>query len=128
MLGCQGRRSAMIEDVSMADQSSPNESRTDASRPDESRLAASAGIPLPKSRPAEANLEPRAGAPVPAFAQADSAAPSDRRTLLQKLSDLIPGRVRLASLTPEGGLFRSGPDLGALGYDGQTAVYDISAH
>jgi hypothetical protein len=46
---------------------------------------------------------------------------------LQKLSELLPGRVTLASLTPDGGLFRRGPDLAALGYDGSTAVYDISA-
>jgi hypothetical protein len=47
---------------------------------------------------------------------------------LQKLSDLLPGRVTLASLAPDGGLFRRGPDLASLGYDGLTAVYDISAH
>jgi hypothetical protein len=48
--------------------------------------------------------------------------------MLQKLSDLLPGRVTLASLTPNSGLFQKGPDLAALGYDNQTAVYDISAH
>jgi hypothetical protein len=58
----------------------------------------------------------------------ENTAQPEQRTLLQKLSDLIPGRIRLASLAPDGGLFREGPDLGALGYDGQTAVYDISAH
>jgi hypothetical protein len=36
--------------------------------------------------------------------------------------------VTLASLAPDGGLFRRGPDLASLGYDGLTAVYDISAH
>jgi hypothetical protein len=97
----------------------------DGSRVDESRPPASSGVPLPRSRPVEANLESRAGA---ALALVDNAAQPDRRTLLQKLSDLIPGRVTLASLAPDGGLFRDGPDLGALGYDGQTAVYDISAH
>jgi hypothetical protein len=44
--------------------------------------------------------------------------------MLQKLSDLLPGKMSLASLTP----FQRGPDLAALGYDNQTAVYDISAH
>ena len=97
----------------------------DGSRVDETRPSAVAGIPLPRSRPAEANLDSRAG---PALALADNAVQPDRRTLLQKLSDLIPGRVTLASLAPDGGLFRDGPNLGALGYDGQTAVYDISAH
>ena len=108
-LRSSGWRSALLED---------------GSSPAESRPAAATGIPLPRSRPAEANLEQR---PALALAPADNAQP-DRRTLLQKLSDLIPGRVTLASLAPDGGLFRDGPDLGALGYDGQTAVYDISAH
>jgi hypothetical protein len=46
--------------------------------------------------------------------------------LLQKLSDLLPARFTLASLAPDGGLFRDGPDLASLGYDNLTAVYDIS--
>ena len=52
---------------------------------------------------------------------------TEERTLLQKLGDLFPGRVTLASLTSGDGLFRTGPDLAALGYDSFTAVYDISA-
>ena len=80
-------------------------------------------VPLPRVRPAEANLPTRQAS----IAPADNAAQDDRRTLLQKLSDFWPGRVTLASLTPGGGLFRSGPDLAALGYDSSTAVYDISA-
>jgi hypothetical protein len=110
-LRSSGWRSALVEDGSSA--------------ADESPPAAAAGIPLPRSRPVEANLEQR---PALALAPTDNTAPPDRRTLLQKLSDLIPGRVTLASLAPDGGLFRDGLDLGALGYDGQTAVYDISAH
>jgi hypothetical protein len=47
--------------------------------------------------------------------------------LLQKLSDLLPERVTLASLAPDGGLFGNRPDLASLGYDNVTAVYDISA-
>jgi Protein of unknown function (DUF2778) len=78
------------------------------------------GIPMPRPRPAAANLA--AGT-----AQADNAPRADDRSLLQKLGDLLPGRVRLASLTPDSGLFSQGPDLAALGYDHQTAVYDISA-
>jgi hypothetical protein len=54
-------------------------------------------------------------------------APPTDRTLLQKLSDLLPARLSLASLPPSGGLFSNGPDLAALGYDNVTAVYDISA-
>jgi hypothetical protein len=49
---------------------------------------------------------------------------TEDRSMLQKLSDLLPGKMSLASLTP----FQRGPDLAALGYDNQTAVYDISAH
>jgi hypothetical protein len=74
-------------------------------------------VPLPRPRPVETALAPNNAAP----------APSDDRTLLQKISDLLPARLTLASLAPNGGLFNNGPDLAALGYDSQTAVYDISA-
>jgi hypothetical protein len=53
---------------------------------------------------------------------------AENRTFLQKLTDLLPGRVTLASLAPNGGLFGNKPDLASLGYDSVTAVYDISAH
>ena len=79
-------------------------------------------VPLPRARP-DARLEAASRAAAPA----DSAAQGDQRTLLQKLSDLVPGRFTLASLTSGDGLFRSGPDLASLGYDSFTAVYDISA-
>lgn len=81
-------------------------------------------VPLPRSRPVEASLEPRndaARAEIPV-------ARTENRTLLEKLSDLLPGRVTLASLAPDGGLFGRKPDLASLGYDNMTAVYDISAH
>jgi hypothetical protein len=78
------------------------------------------GIPMPRPRPVTASAQ--AGE-----AQAENAPRTDDRSLLQKLSDLLPGRVHLASLTPDSGLFSQGPDLAALGYDRQTAVYDISA-
>jgi hypothetical protein len=81
---------------------------------------AESGIPLPRSRPAEANLQARNDSPPPP-------APSDSRTAFQKLADLVPMRFTLASLTPGDGLFAAKPDLGALGYDNLTAVYDISA-
>ena len=76
-------------------------------------------VPMPRARPSDARLE----------AASRTATPADggERTLLQKISDLVPGRFTLASLTPGDGLFRSGPDLGSLGYDSFTAVYDISA-
>jgi len=83
-----------------------------------------AAVPLPKPRPVEPKLEAQSGP-----ANMVAAARPDDRTLLQKLSDLLPaGGIKLASLAPDGGLFREGPDLAALGYDRLTAVYDISAH
>jgi hypothetical protein len=77
-----------------------------------------AAVPLPRSRPVEANLELKSGVP---------STQTENRTLLQKISDLLPARIRLASLAPDGGLFREGPDLASLGYDNVTAVYDIAA-
>lgn len=85
---------------------------------DEPRPTVVAAIPLPRSRPAEVNLATVNG---PSIVQ-----PQDR-TLLQKLSDLWPASITLASLAPGGGLFRRSPDLASLGYDNLTAVYDISA-
>jgi Protein of unknown function (DUF2778) len=87
--------------------------------------AAASGIPMPRPRPVVASADPQA---VPVVTQADSSPRPDDRTLLQKLSDLMPSKVRLASLTTDGGLFRQGPNLAALGYQPQTAVYDIAAH
>lgn len=81
---------------------------------------AEAGVPLPRSRPVEANIQQARNDPPPP-------APSDSRTAFQKLADLMPMRFTLASLTPGDGLFAEKPDLGALGYDNLTAVYDISA-
>jgi hypothetical protein len=81
-------------------------------------------IPLPRSRPAsdirlEAQNDPVPGTPV---------AQPPERSMLQKLTDLLPTpKFSLASLGPDTGLSRDGPDLAALGYD-KTAVYDISAH
>jgi hypothetical protein len=76
-------------------------------------------IPLPRSRPAEANLALRIDPPPPPR--------PDDRTMFQKLADLVPMRFTLASLTPGDGLLGERPNLGALGYDDSTAVYDISA-
>jgi hypothetical protein len=111
--------------AAFVDQIGPDEGRSDESRSDESKPPAPTGTPLPRSRPATADLESR---PVAALAPTANAAGADDRTLLQKLSDLMPGHLTLASLTPEGGLFRQRPDLASLGYDNLTAVYDISAH
>ncbi len=96
-LQLQGRRVALVEE------------------PTPSSVAA---VPVPRPRPVQADLELR---------DPSVAAQTDNRTLLQKLSDLLPARVTLASLSPDGGLLGDGPDLTSLGYDNLTAVYDISA-
>jgi hypothetical protein len=94
-----------------------------------------ASIPLPRSRPAEAKFEvasvqttayASAAAPDPVVAPAP-APRTEERSILQKLSDLA-NNIKLASLEPNlDGLSHDGPDLAALGYDNQTAVYDITA-
>lgn len=83
-----------------------------------------AEIPMPRSRPVQADL---ASQIISSQAYADTLPKGDNRSLLQKFGDIFPGKVRLASLTPDSGLFKQGPDLAALGYAPQTAVYDISA-
>jgi hypothetical protein len=76
-------------------------------------------IPFPKPRPVEAKVVTSSNAQV---------ASADSRSVLQKLADLVPSpNLLLASLTPGDGLPAVGPNLGALGYDDTTAVYDISA-
>jgi hypothetical protein len=78
-----------------------------------------AAIPLPRARPVLANLQAmRVDAPTVS---------SDNRSMFEKLADLVPMKFSLASLTPNDGLLGERKDLSALGYDGQTAVYDISA-
>ena len=83
---------------------------------DGSPVTIASAVPLPRPRPASTNLGQ----------QQNDVAQSDDRTLLQRLSDLVRPRMTLASLTPEDGISREAPDLAALGYDGLTAVYDIS--
>jgi len=112
-------------DVGKSDLGKSDEANSDESLIGESKPSAATGTPLPRARPAAADMESR---PTTVVAQAAGNAPRpDDRTILQKLSDLWPGRMTLASLAPEGGLFRQGPDLASLGYDSFTAVYDISA-
>jgi Protein of unknown function (DUF2778) len=89
---------------------------------EESTPSSVAAVPLPRSRPVEPNLELKNG-----VANGVPGAQTENRTLLQKISDLLPARITLASLAPDGGLFREGPDLASHGYDNVTAVYDISA-
>jgi hypothetical protein len=88
-------------------------------QPEPSAPTAEAAIPLPRARPVLANLQSVRSDPPPVS--------SDNRTMFEKLADLVPMRFSLASLTPGDGLLGERKDLTALGYDGQTAVYDISA-
>jgi len=88
-------------------------------QPAPSTSTAEAAVPLPRARPVLANLQSTGGDPAPVS--------SDNRTMFEKLADLVPMRFSLASLTPGDGLLGERKDLTALGYDGQTAVYDISA-
>jgi Protein of unknown function (DUF2778) len=111
-LQADGWRTSLIEQPAPAEQ---------AAAAEEPAPAKPTTIPLPRSRPAVlAWIEPPAGAP--------AATPEDR-TFLQKLSDMLPAHIHLASLAPDGGLLAGrGPNLASLGYDNFTAVYDISAH
>jgi Protein of unknown function (DUF2778) len=110
--------------VAVLEQPSTEQPATREPAVEETTPSGIAAIPLPKSRPVEANLELQAGPPA---AQPPATAQSNDRTLLQKLSDLLPGRITLASLAPDGGLLADRPNLSSLGYDSLTAVYDISA-
>lgn len=85
--------------------------------PSEPAEPIAAGVPVPRRRPLETAALPHDN---------ESSRPDDP-TVLQKLSGLFRYRFTLASLTPNDGIFRGAPDLAALGYDSQTAVYDISA-
>ncbi|MDR3484978.1 MAG: DUF2778 domain-containing protein [Bradyrhizobium sp.] len=92
---------------------------------DEAKRTPATVIPLPRSRPAAAGLGLVLAQGDNGAGLDDRAPPqrrADDRTLFEKLQD------RLASIAPDVGLFRRPPDLAALGYDGQTAVYDITAH
>ena len=90
--------------------------------PESKPATAANDIPLPRSRPAAADVQLASADPAQSLPPAPPR--TEDRSMLQKLSDLLPGKMSLASLTP----FQRGPDLAALGYDNQTAVYDISAH
>jgi hypothetical protein len=108
---------------------SPEDTRSTVSAEDTPPATASqTGVPLPRPRPTLASQDPETTQALQSVAQGDAGSKADSRTLMEKLSDLLPGKVRLASLTTDGGMFRQGPDLAALGYQPQTAVYDISAH
>lgn len=96
----------------------------DKSAADDVKPVQRADIPMPRSRPVQADL---ASQILSSQAYADTLPKGDNRSLLQKFGDIFPGKVTLASLTPDSGLFKRGPDLASLGYAPRTAVYDISA-
>lgn len=80
------------------------------------------GIPMPRSRPVQADLSAQI-ASSQAFADTNPNPRVDNRNFFEKFTD----KMKLASLTPDSGLFGKAPDLAALGYDSRTAVYDIKA-
>jgi hypothetical protein len=89
-------------------------------------VATTTTVPMPRSRPAEANLIARNDQLPPPAASAP-VQQADNRSFLQKIADMMPGRMQLASLDPNDGLLSGpSPNLGALGYDSTTAVYDIT--
>ncbi|MFB9264136.1 DUF2778 domain-containing protein [Bradyrhizobium erythrophlei] len=99
------------------------ESQTDLPTPP-AAAAAVAAVPMPRSRPTEANLLARNDQPPPP----PPVQQADNRSFLQKLADMMPAKLQLASLDPNDGLLSGpSPNLGALGYDSTTAVYDITA-
>ena len=96
---------------------------------EEPKPTSSGPVPLPRSRPTELRVEAQNDAVGVAASSVTASTAPPERSILQKLSDLIPTpKFSLASLGPDTGMYRDGPDLAALGYDKQTAVYDISAH
>lgn len=79
-------------------------------------------VPVPRSRPVQADLSAQI-ASSQAFADTNPNPRVDNRNFFEKFTD----KIKLASLTPDSGLFGKAPDLAALGYDSRTAVYDIKA-
>lgn len=77
-------------------------------------------VPMPRSRPAQADFSAQIAS---SQAYAETNPRVDNRNFFEKFTD----KIRLASLTPGDGLLGKAPDLGALGYDSRTAVYDIKA-
>ena len=100
-------RSTLTEDDRMGAEESKPSQRADA-------------VPMPRSRPVQADFSAQI-ASSQAFAESNPRV--DNRNFFEKFTD----KIKLASLTPDSGLFAKGPDLAALGYDSRTAVYDLKA-
>ncbi len=86
----------------------------------ETRTSQAQGIPMPRSRPSQADFAAQIAS---SQAYAETNPRVDNRNFFEKFRD----KIKLASLTPDSGLFSRGPDLSELGYDSKTAVYDITA-
>jgi len=99
-----------------------SEPAEDETAQDEPAQTVASAIPLPRPRPTEASAAPRE------VARAIESDRTEDPTILDKLSGVFKYRLTLASLTPTDGIFAPKLDLGALGYNSETAVYDISAH
>lgn len=100
------------------EQPATEEARTEEARPSQR----ADGIPMPRSRPVQADFSAQI-ASSQAFADTNPNPKVDKRNFFEKFTD----KIKLASLTPDSGLFGKAPDLAALGYDSRTAVYDIKA-
>jgi hypothetical protein len=105
-----------------AAESEPAQATESESAQSESAQAVASAVPLPRPRPAEAGL-----LPTDVVHNLENDRPEDP-TLLEKLSGMFKYRLTLASLAPTDGIFAPKTNLAALGYDNETAVYDISAH
>ncbi len=82
----------------------------------EARGRSESAIPVPRSRPVQADLE----------TEKVRANTTSDQTLLQKITGLFGGGIKLASLAPDAGLSDQ-TNFRSLGIDDHTAVYDISA-
>ena len=94
---------------------------------DDDRTRLTRGALAARRRHAGAALAPGPGGPraqiASSQAYADTNPRVDNRNFFEKFTD----KIKLASLTPDDGLFGKAPDLAALGYNSRTAVYDIKA-
>ena len=90
---------------------------------------ASPAIPLPRSRPLAADQPALTSQALALATNMPVTTPTEslparapERSLMQKFSDMVKTRMTLTSLA-----VGKAPDLVALGYDNETAVYDITA-
>jgi hypothetical protein len=112
-------RTALFGDPALPETASPS--------PEASQAVVAMAIPLPRARPVQASLETQANIAIETHDSAGAAQP-EGRSFLQKLSDMMPGGVKLASLEVDGGLISGGANPASLGFGNQTAIYDLMAH